>query len=65
MKARSKEEIENRIHNSLIVSFDIFYKDFLMLGSSHFRSVLIGVKYQNCRRTLDAYLCFAIWIGKI
>ena len=32
----------------------------LMCGSSHIRSVLIGVKYRNCCRTLDAYLLFAI-----
>ena len=36
-----------------------------MPGSSHIRSVLIGVKYRNCRRTLNVYLCFAIWIGQI
>ena len=29
-------------------------------GSSHIRSVLIGVKYRNWRRTLDVYLLFAI-----
>ena len=29
-----------------------------MSGSSHIQSVLIGVEYQNCRRTLDAYLLF-------
>ena len=63
---------------SLIVSFDILYEDFLMPtlynigsitfqmhGSSHIRSVLIGVKYQNCLQTLSIYLCFAIWIGQI
>ena len=27
-----------------------------MRGSSHIRSILIGVKYRNCRRTLDVYL---------
>ena len=36
-----------------------------MPGSSHIRSVLIGVEYRNRRRTLDVYLCFAIWIGQI
>ena len=36
-----------------------------MHGSSHIQSVLVGVKYQNCRRTLDVYLRFAIWIGQI
>ena len=34
---------------------------FLMSGSCHIRSVLIGVKYRN----LDVYLLFAIWIGQI
>ena len=32
----------------------------LVSGSSHIRSVLIGVEYQNCRLTLDVYLLFAI-----
>ena len=36
-----------------------------MRGSSHIRSVLIGVKYQNWRRLVDVYLRFAIWIGQI
>ena len=40
------------------------YNEFIC-GSSHIRSVLIGVKYQNCSRTLDVYLRFAIWIGQI
>ena len=35
-----------------------------MRGSSHIQSVLIGVEYRNCRRTLDVYLCFANWIGQ-
>ena len=35
------------------------------LMTSHIQSVLIGVKYQNCRQTLDVYLCFAAWIWKI
>ena len=37
----------------------------LMSGSSHIRSVLIGVEYRNCRRTLDVYLLFATWMGQI
>ena len=36
-----------------------------MFGSSHIRSVLIGVKYQNYRQTLDVYLVFAIWMIQI
>ena len=36
-----------------------------MRGSSYVRSVLIGVKYPNCHRTLDVYLPFAICIGQI
>ena len=36
-----------------------------MSGSSHIRSILIGVKYQNCHQTLDVYLLVAISIGKI
>ena len=36
-----------------------------MSGSSHLRSVLIGVKYRNFRRTLDVYLLYAIWMGQI
>ena len=36
-----------------------------MSGSSHIRSALIFVKNQNCHRTLDFYLLFAIWMGKI
>ena len=30
----------------------------------HIRSVLIGVEYQNCHRTLDVYLLFAILLGQ-
>ena len=30
-----------------------------MSGSSHIRSVLIGIKYQNCHRTLDFHLLLA------
>jgi hypothetical protein len=37
----------------------------LMRGSSHIRSVLIGVEYRNCHQTLDVYLLFAIWMGQI
>ena len=37
----------------------------LMSGSFHIQSVLIGVKYRNCCRTLDFYLLFAIWMGQI
>ena len=36
-----------------------------MRESSHIQSVLIGVEYRNCCRTLDVYLRFAIWIGQI
>ena len=36
-----------------------------MRGSSHIRSVLIGVEYRNWCQTVDVYLCFAIWIGQI
>ena len=36
-----------------------------MSGSSHIRSVLIGVEYRNYYRTLDVYLLFAIWMGQI
>ena len=36
-----------------------------MRGSSHIRSVLIDLEYQNCCRTLDVYLHFVIWIGQI
>ena len=32
-----------------------------MSGSSHIRSVVIGVEYQ----TLDVYLLFATWMGQI
>ena len=37
----------------------------LMSGSSHIRSVLVGVEYRNCRRTFVVYLLFAIWMGQI
>ena len=37
----------------------------LMRGSSHIQSVLIGVQYWNCCRTFDIHLSFAIWIGQI
>ena len=30
----------------------------LLSGSSHILSVLIGVEYQNCRRTLDVFFYF-------
>ena len=37
----------------------------IMSGSSHIQSVLIGVEYRNCCRTLDVYLLFVIWMGQI
>ena len=40
--------------------FYLFFFCKLLLGSSHIRSVLIGVEYRNCHRTLDIYLLFAI-----
>ena len=40
-------------------------KSKIMSGSSHIRSVLIGIKYRNCRWTLDVYLHFAILLGQI
>ena len=40
-------------------------KSSLMCGSCHIRNVLIGVEYRNCRRTLDVYFLFAIWMGQI
>ena len=36
-----------------------------MSGSSHIRSVLNGVEYQNRCQTLDAYLLSAILPGQI
>ena len=36
-----------------------------MSGSSHIRSVLIGIEYQNCHQTFGIYLLFAIWMGQI
>ena len=36
----------------------------VMSGSSHIRSVLIGVEYRNFCRTLDVYLLFAILHGQ-
>ena len=36
-----------------------------MSVSSHIRSVLIGVKYRNCHRTLNVYLLFAIVLRQI
>ena len=39
-------------------------KSIFMCGSSHIRSVLIGVEYRNCCRTLDFYLHLAILIGQ-
>ena len=38
---------------------------YVMSGSSHIGSVLIGLKYRNCCQTLDAYLLFAILLGQI
>ena len=40
-------------------------KSTLMRGLSDIQSVLIGVKYRNCCRTLNVYLLFAIWMGKV
>ena len=36
-----------------------------MSGSSHIQSVLIGVEYRNCRRTLDVYLLFPFLLVQI
>ena len=44
---------------------DYWIQRFLMSSSSHIQGVLIGVKYRNCRRTLDVYLLFAILLGQI
>ena len=41
------------------------YVKTLISGSSHIRSILIGVEYQNCRQTFVVYLRFAIWMGQI
>ena len=38
---------------------------YLMSGSSHIWSVLIGVEYRNCCWILDVYLLFVIWMGQI
>ena len=38
---------------------------FIMRGSSHIQSVLIGVKYRDFRQTLDVSLLAAISIGQI
>ena len=38
---------------------------FLMHGSSHIRSVLIGIKYQNCCGISDVYLLVVISMGQI
>jgi hypothetical protein len=37
----------------------------VLSSSSHIRSVLIGIKYQNWHRILDVYLLFVIWMGQI
>ena len=42
-----------------------FINSYFMSGSSHIQSVILGVEYRNCRRTLDIYLPFAIWMGQI
>ena len=36
-----------------------------MSSLSHIQSVLIGVEYRHCHRTLDIHLRFATWIGQI
>ena len=36
--------------------------DFFMSGSSHIRSVLIGVEYRNCCWNLDVYLHFVKYL---
>ena len=40
-------------------------KDFLISDLSHIGSVLIGIEYGNCHRSLDVYLLVAISIGQI
>ena len=50
------------------MSFDEYVVQLKMTSlssSSHIQSVLIGVKYQNCRQTLEVYLLFAILLGQI
>ena len=37
----------------------------LLRGSSHIRSVLIGIKYQNWHQALDVYLLTAVLLGEI
>ena len=46
----------------LVRNIHMYLNKRVMPGSSHIRSVLIGIEYRNCLQTLDVYLCFAIWI---
>jgi len=48
-----------------MATLEKIYQKTLMARSSHIQSVLIGVEYRNCCRTLDVYLLSAIWIGQI
>ena len=45
------------------INFDIVKR--LMCGSCHIQIVLLGVKYQNRRQTLDDYLHFDILLRQI
>ena len=61
-----KQSIVKSVNISTYVLFNIDQKNRkLMSGSSHIQSVLIGVEYINCRRILDVYLLFVIWMGQI
>ena len=67
MLAKSVNEVWNQFSWGIIY-FDKYIlkrsnKSNLMSGTS--RGVLIAVEYRNCRRILDVYLLFIIWMWQI
>ena len=62
-----QRDLGNLFHRkiSLLIEDFLILCQLLLSGSSHIETVLIGVGYRNCLRTLDDYVHFAIWMGQI
>ena len=67
-KKNTKKKLKQAPHCLLSRTFCCYQQNsyngqtllFFLSGSSHIRSVLIGVQYRSCHQT---YLLFAIWMG--
>ena len=60
----AKAKVEEALGYRLFLSRSRHYFNYV-ISHTDTRRVLIGVEYRNCRRTLDVYLLFAIWMAQI